>query len=74
MGLKEALIGLGEAKTHRGMAAYGLLLGEHVLERSGLERSLAVEDCFAVVKRWLRGDVERAREERRLQIGMMEGV
>ncbi len=50
--LKHALISLGETKTHIQMAEYALLLGEHILQTSGLERTILMEDCFAVIRKW----------------------
>ncbi len=54
--LKTELIALSETKTHRQMASYALLLAERVLALSGLERSEAVEACFAILPKWQAGE------------------
>ena len=53
--LKRELVALGDAKTHAQLARYALLLAGHLLELGGVERTGAVEACFAVVARWLAG-------------------
>lgn len=50
--LKHELIALSELKSHVEMSRYALLLAEHILEVSGLERSEAIEACFAVNRKW----------------------
>ncbi len=50
--LKEALITLGEEKTHLQMSHYALLLAAHLLEFSGIERSPEIDAAFTVNERW----------------------
>lgn len=50
--LKHTLIALSETKTHLAISEYALLLGEHIVDFSGLARSAAVEECFAAIRRW----------------------
>lgn len=56
--LKYRLIMLGESKTHIEMSEYALLLGEHLLNISGIERSLAIEECFSVNIKWQNKEVK----------------
>ncbi|MDR2813497.1 MAG: hypothetical protein LBB79_02415 [Prevotellaceae bacterium] len=56
--LKDELITLGDGKTHREMSKYGLLLAEHILEVSKVERFEAIDECFAVNERWQAGEVK----------------
>lgn len=55
--LKNKLITLSETKTHVEMSKYALLLAEHVLAISGLERSEVVEECFLMNERWQKKEV-----------------
>lgn len=50
--LKNKLITLSELKTHLEMSRYALLLAEHILKISGIERSAAIEECFAIITKW----------------------
>lgn len=55
--LKNRLITLSETKTHIQMSRYSLLLGEHIFKVSGIERSLAMEECFTINTKWQNGEV-----------------
>ncbi len=50
--LKNELITLSELKTHVEMSKYAILLAEHILNFSKIERSLEIEKCFTVNKKW----------------------
>ncbi len=50
--LKHALIELSESKTHREMSQYALLLAEHILHVSGVERCAVIDDCLTVNAKW----------------------
>ncbi|MDR1194820.1 MAG: hypothetical protein LBK98_11785 [Peptococcaceae bacterium] len=50
--LKERLITLSEPKTHVEMSRYAVLLGEHILSVSGIERSAAIEECLVINAKW----------------------
>ena len=50
--LKNELIALSERKTHLELSEYALLLAEHILSMSGVERSAEIEACFSIVAKW----------------------
>lgn len=50
--LKNKLITLSELKTHIEMSTYALLLAEHILNLSGIERSAVIEECFTIITKW----------------------
>ncbi len=50
--LKNRLITLSESKTHIELSKYALLLAEHILNISGMERSAVIDACFSVVAKW----------------------
>lgn len=50
--LKNELITLSKSKTHMEMSKYALLLAEHILNVSGIERSEVIEGCFTIIKKW----------------------
>ena len=56
--LKYRLIMLSESKTHVELSKYALLLGEHLLKISGIERSPAIEECFSVNIKWQNKEVK----------------
>lgn len=56
--LKNKLITLSESKTHLEMSKYALLLGEHLLKIAGIERSLAIEECFTINRKWQNKEVK----------------
>jgi hypothetical protein len=56
--LKKKLITLSELKTHIEMSKYALLLAEHILKVSGIERSAVIEDCFTINRRWQNREVK----------------
>jgi hypothetical protein len=53
--LKEKLISVYETKTHKDVSRYSLLLAEHVLALSGMQRNETVEACFSVSRAWQEG-------------------
>ena len=53
--LKEALISVYEAKSHKDVSRYSLLLAEHVLSLSGMPRNDTVDACFSVSGAWQEG-------------------
>jgi len=53
--LKETLIDISESKTHKDMSKYSLLLAEHILEISGVERSDEISECFEINQKWQEG-------------------
>lgn len=55
--LKDKLIDIAETKSHKDMSRYGLLLAEHILEFSGVERDAAIDEGFAINEKWLAGEV-----------------
>lgn len=50
--LKSQLIALGESKTHIEMSQYAVLLAEHILDFSRVERSTPIEECFIINRKW----------------------
>ncbi len=50
--LKNRLITISEYKTHMEMSKYALLLAEHILNVTGIERSALIEECLAINKKW----------------------
>jgi hypothetical protein len=56
--LKNKLITFSELKTHMEMSKYALLLAEHILNISGIERSTAIEECFAIITKWQDGEAK----------------
>ena len=56
--LKYRLITLSESKTHLEMSKYALLLGEHLLNITGIERSPAIEECFTINRKWQNKEVK----------------
>lgn len=54
--LKQELITLGEIKTHKQMSKYAVLLAEHLLQFSGVERSCAIEECITINTNWQMGE------------------
>ena len=50
--LKNKLITLSELKTHVEMSKYALLLAEHILNVTGIERSAIIEECFTINRKW----------------------
>ncbi len=55
--LKNQLIMRSESKSPVEMSKYAVLLGEHLLKVSGIERSEAIEECFAVNVKWQNKEV-----------------
>lgn len=55
--LKSQLILLSESKTPIEMSKYAVLLGEHILKVSGIERFDAIDECFAINVRWQNKEV-----------------
>jgi hypothetical protein len=55
--LKEKLIEAFDAKAndHKAISRYSLLLAEHVLTLTGVQRDSAIEECFAVSEKWQDG-------------------
>lgn len=53
--LKNSLIEISENKSHKEMSKYSLLLAEHILEISKIERSGAIEEGFEINQRWQEG-------------------
>lgn len=53
--LKETLISVYEAKNHKDVSRYSLLLAEHVLSLSGMPRNETVDACFSVSRAWQEG-------------------
>ncbi len=53
--LKEALITVYEAMSHKDVSRYSLLLAEHVLSLSGMPRNDTVDACFSVSGAWQEG-------------------
>jgi len=53
--LKESLISVYEAKSHKDVSRYSLLLAEHVLSLSGMPRNETVDACFSVSRAWQEG-------------------
>lgn len=56
--LKDELITISESKSHKEMSKYGLLLAEHILEISKVERTDAINECFAVNEKWQAGEAK----------------
>ncbi|HAN22099.1 MAG: hypothetical protein A2Y15_03775 [Clostridiales bacterium GWF2_36_10] len=50
--LKNKLITLSELKMHIEMSKYALLLAEHILYISGIERSEVINECFTIITKW----------------------
>ncbi len=70
--LKNELITLGETKSHTELSRYALLLAEHILEVSGLERTADIEECLAVNRRWQ--NKEARFQEGRDAAGVVNGL
>lgn len=56
--LKDELVEISEKKSHKEMSKYSLLLAEHILEVSKLERSDAIDECFTVNEKWQAGEAK----------------
>src|SRR5690606_31408538 len=54
--LKNRLIDIAETKSHKDMSRYSLLLAEHILEVSGVERDAAIDEAFAINEKWQAGE------------------
>jgi hypothetical protein len=57
-GLKVRLIDISESKSHRQMSKYGLLLAEHILEISKIEKNSDIAECFEINLKWQEGKVK----------------
>ncbi|MHB1454965.1 MAG: putative immunity protein [Saccharofermentanales bacterium] len=56
--LKNELISVSESKSHIEMSKYSLLLAEHILEISQVERSSAIDECFTINQKWKNGEAK----------------
>jgi len=56
--LKQELIAASEGKSHQAMSKYSLLLAEHILKITEVERSEAIEECFAINQKWQSGEAK----------------
>ncbi|MDR1325229.1 MAG: hypothetical protein LBK00_04250 [Treponema sp.] len=57
--IPELRIELGELfdhKSHKEMVAYSLLLGQHILNITNMERCDEIMECFEINKKWLNGE------------------
>src|SRR5690606_41519249 len=45
-----------DLKSHKDMSRYSLLLAEHILEVSGVERDAAIDEAFAINEKWQAGE------------------
>lgn len=53
--LKQKLIDVFDAKTHRDISRYGLLLADHVLQLAGIPMNETLQACYTVNQRWQEG-------------------
>ena len=56
--MKETLITISEGKTHKQMSQYSLLLAEHILEISNVERSDAIAMGMDINTKWQNGEAK----------------
>lgn len=56
--LKVRLIDISEGKSHKQMSTYGLLLAEHILEISKVEKNIDIAECFEINLKWQKGKVK----------------
>ncbi len=56
--LKVRLIDISVSKSHKQMSQYSLLLAEHILEISKIERNSDIEECFDINLKWQEGKVK----------------
>lgn len=56
--LKNELITLSGFKTHFEMSEYALLIADHILNVSEIERSEEIEKCFTIIKKWQNREVK----------------
>ncbi len=56
--LKVRLIDNSESKTHKQMSVYALLLAEHILVISKVEKNVDIEECFEINRLWQAGKVK----------------
>lgn len=56
--LKNKLIMLSESKSHVEMSKYAILLGDHILKITGVERSEVIDECFEINVRWQKKEVK----------------
>ncbi len=63
--LKNRLITLSETKTHIEMSKYALLLAEHILNVSGMERFTEIDECFIILTKW---QVKKAKFQEALEV------
>lgn len=50
--LKVSLIDFSESKSHKQMSKYGLLLAEHILQISKIEKNSDIAECFEINLKW----------------------
>ena len=53
--LKEKLIAIYTAKSHKNVSRFSLLLAEHVLALTGMPRNETIDACFSVSRAWQEG-------------------
>ena len=56
--LKNELIAASEEKTHKEMSKYVLLLAEHILEISKIDRTEPIDECFIINQKWQDGEAK----------------
>jgi hypothetical protein len=56
--LKVRLIDISETKSHKQMSKYSLLLAEHILEISKVEKNSDIAECFEINLKWQKGKVK----------------
>lgn len=56
--LKYRLIDISESKSHKQMSKYSLLLAEHILKVSNIEKSSDIAECFEINLKWQEGKVK----------------
>ncbi|MCM0650110.1 hypothetical protein NBE98_17210 [Clostridium swellfunianum] len=56
--LKVSLIDFSESKSHKQMSKYGLLLAEHILQISKIEKNSDIAECFEINLKWQEGKVK----------------
>ncbi|GLC31723.1 putative immunity protein [Clostridium omnivorum] len=56
--LKFRLIDISESKSHKQMSKYSLLLAEHILKVSNIEKSSDIAECFEINLKWQDGKVK----------------
>ena len=56
--LKDKLIAAFDTKDHKQISQYSVLLAEHILNITGIQKDSAIDECFVINKKWQQGIVK----------------